>query len=75
MARLWRDQQIALLEGEPNRTPKQEEQLRTLRLEKEFQRRAEEAAKGDDEDNDDDDVCFLRCLLADKCKRIFTIKT
>ncbi|CAG0888922.1 unnamed protein product, partial [Darwinula stevensoni] len=55
VARLWRDQQIAMLEGESNRTPKQEEQLRTLRLEKEFQRRAEEAAKGDDEDNDDDD--------------------
>lgn len=37
------------------RTSQQDERLRTLRLEKEFQRRAEEALTNEDEDEDDDE--------------------
>lgn len=41
----------------PDRNEKQEEWLRILRLEREFQRRAEQELKEDeDEDEEDDDV-------------------
>ncbi|XP_050433436.1 afadin isoform X2 [Adelges cooleyi] len=51
-ARLWRDQQLSeLIALGPNRTVSQEEQLRALRLEKEFERRAQE--EGEDEEEDD----------------------
>jgi len=49
-ARAWRDQQIAELSALTNRTHQQDEQLRALRLEREFQRRAEEAAQDEDDD-------------------------
>ncbi|XP_053670989.1 afadin [Anopheles nili] len=48
--RAWRDQQIVELQSMPQRTPKQEEQLRTLMLERDFERRAME----DDQDYDND---------------------
>lgn len=51
-ARMWRDQQISeLVALGPNRTVNQEEQLRALRLEKEFERRAQE--EGEDDDDED----------------------
>ncbi|CAG7837490.1 unnamed protein product [Allacma fusca] len=55
MARFWRDQQIQELESLPNRNPSQDEQLRALRLEREFQRRAEEIRMEDDGEGDDDE--------------------
>ncbi|XP_052891294.1 afadin isoform X2 [Anopheles moucheti] len=48
--RAWRDQQIVELQSLPQRTPKQEEQLRTLMLERDFERRAME----EDQDYDND---------------------
>ncbi|XP_035781902.1 afadin-like isoform X3 [Anopheles albimanus] len=48
--RAWRDQQILELQSLPQRTPQQEEQLRTLALERDFERRAME----DDQDYDND---------------------
>ncbi|XP_050542344.1 afadin isoform X2 [Daktulosphaira vitifoliae] len=51
-ARMFRDQQLSeLIALGPNRTVSQEEQLRALRLEKEFERRAQE--EGEDEEEDD----------------------
>ncbi|CAG0915142.1 unnamed protein product [Notodromas monacha] len=59
-ARLWRDEQIALLELLPSLNQRQEDQLKALRLEREFQRRAEEESRrratiDEDEHEDDDD--------------------
>ncbi|XP_050088458.1 afadin isoform X3 [Anopheles aquasalis] len=48
--RAWRDQQILELQSLPQRTQQQEEQLRTLALERDFERRAME----DDQDYDND---------------------
>lgn len=48
--RAWRDQQIAELQSLPHRTPQQEDQLRTLALERDFERRAME----EDQDFDND---------------------
>jgi afadin len=52
-ARQWMEEQIEELEslGLGNRTPKQEEQLRALRLEMEFRKRAMEAAEEEDDDD------------------------
>lgn len=55
-ARRARDEEIEYLEGLPDRTHKQDEILRILRLEREFQKRAEEVANGDDDDDDEDEV-------------------
>lgn len=55
-ARQWRDQQIHELSSLQPRTPQQEEQLRALRLEREFERRAQEAEQ---EDEDADKVNIL----------------
>lgn len=49
-ARQWREYQIIELSGIQNRTGPQEEQLKTLVLERDFERLAQE--QGDDEDND-----------------------
>lgn len=50
-AKIWRDQQISELGAlGANRTQSQEEQLRALRLEKEFERRAEEEEDEEEED-------------------------
>lgn len=57
-ARQWRDQQIRDLGTLPQRTSQQEEQLRALRLEREFERRAQEAEQ-DDEDGEGDKVGLL----------------
>ena len=51
--RQWRDQQIGELSNLPNRNIQQEEQLRALKLEREFERRAQEAAS---DPFDDDDI-------------------
>jgi afadin len=48
--RLWRDQQIVELSLLPSRTPQQEEQLKTLVLERDFERRAQE--EENEEEND-----------------------
>lgn len=62
--RRMRDQEIDELESLLQRTLKQEERLRTLRLEQEFQRRAEEVKNEDEEENEDeDDVIDRRGLL------------
>ncbi|CAG0912478.1 unnamed protein product [Notodromas monacha] len=59
-ARLWREEQIALLESLPSLNQRQEDQLKALRLEREFQRRAEEESRrratvDEDEHEEDDD--------------------
>ncbi|XP_063220039.1 afadin isoform X2 [Bacillus rossius redtenbacheri] len=55
-ARLYRDQLIFELINKQNRTPKEEEQLQALKLERDFQRRAEEdAAAGCDDEEEGDD--------------------
>ncbi|KAJ8985822.1 hypothetical protein NQ317_012062 [Molorchus minor] len=51
-ARQWQEQQIRELASLPYRTSQQEEQLRVLQLEREFQRRAMETAEHDDEDTE-----------------------
>lgn len=48
--RQWRDQQIVELSLLPSRTPQQEEQLKTLVLERDFERRAQE--EENEEEND-----------------------
>ncbi|XP_025990196.1 afadin isoform X10 [Solenopsis invicta] len=53
-ARLWRDQQIAELSALTHRTQQQEEQLRALQLERDFQKRAEEIANQDDDEESND---------------------
>lgn len=53
---MWRDQQIAELSAMPRRTIQQEEQLRALQLERDFQKRAEEAANQQDDDEEGIDV-------------------
>ncbi|XP_057376791.1 afadin-like isoform X2 [Daphnia carinata] len=50
-ARQWMEEQIDELESTANRTPKQEEQLRALKLEMEFRKRAMEAAEEEDDDD------------------------
>ncbi|XP_015600396.1 uncharacterized protein LOC107270166 isoform X1 [Cephus cinctus] len=55
-ARQWRDQQIAELSALPHRTPQQEEQLRALQLERDFQKRAEEVANQQDDDEESNDL-------------------
>ncbi|CAA9994017.1 unnamed protein product [Nesidiocoris tenuis] len=51
-ARHWRDQQINELLSLPNRNPQQEEHLRALKLEREFERRAEELEEEEEEDQE-----------------------
>ncbi|XP_018300950.1 uncharacterized protein cno [Mycetomoellerius zeteki] len=53
-ARQWRDQQIAELSALTHRTQQQEEQLRALQLERDFQKRAEEIANQDDDEESND---------------------
>ncbi|XP_051158699.1 afadin isoform X2 [Leptopilina boulardi] len=55
-ARQWRDQQIAELTALPHRTPLQEEQVRALQLERDFQKRAEEVAQQQDDDDESNEV-------------------
>ncbi|XP_026465640.1 afadin isoform X3 [Ctenocephalides felis] len=50
--RQWRDQQIAELSSLQSRTPQQDEQLRALKLEREFQRRAQEAQNEEEIEQD-----------------------
>ncbi|XP_069688876.1 afadin isoform X3 [Periplaneta americana] len=54
-ARAWRDQQISELSSLPQRTPQQEEQLRALKLEREFQRRAEECARQEEDEEGEEE--------------------
>ena len=57
--RQWRDEQISSLENLERRTIQEDEKLRALKLEREFQRRAEEAKSkkidDDDEDGEEDE--------------------
>ncbi|XP_018360246.1 PREDICTED: afadin isoform X2 [Trachymyrmex cornetzi] len=53
-ARQWRDQQITELSALTHRTQQQEEQLRALQLERDFQKRAEEIANQDDDEESND---------------------
>ncbi|XP_011311606.1 afadin isoform X2 [Fopius arisanus] len=55
-AKLWRDQQIAELSSLSSRTPQQEEQLRALQLERDFQKRAEEVANQQDDDDESTEI-------------------
>lgn len=57
-ARQWQEHQIRELSTLAYRTPQQEEQLRVLKLEREFQRRALEAAE-EDGDDDTEKVCCI----------------
>ncbi|ERL86746.1 hypothetical protein D910_04152 [Dendroctonus ponderosae] len=52
VSRQWQEQQIRELMTLPYRTQQQEEQLRVLQLEREFQRRAQEAAGEDDDETE-----------------------
>ncbi|XP_042899757.1 afadin isoform X2 [Parasteatoda tepidariorum] len=54
-ARRARDEEIRELESRPHITAQQEDRLRALRLEQEFQRRAEEL-HGDEDDDEDEDL-------------------
>uniref|UniRef100_A0A0K8TDQ8 Afadin n=2 Tax=Lygus hesperus TaxID=30085 RepID=A0A0K8TDQ8_LYGHE len=51
-ARHWRDQQISELISLPQRNTQQEEHLRALKLEREFERRAEELEEDEEEDQE-----------------------
>ncbi|KFM79123.1 hypothetical protein X975_23853, partial [Stegodyphus mimosarum] len=53
-ARRARDQEIAYWESMTDRTEKQEEWLRILRLEREFQRRAEQELQDDDDEDEEE---------------------
>lgn len=55
--RQWRDQQIVELSLLPSRTPQQEEQLKTLVLERDFERRAME-----EENEEENDVQYQKNL-------------
>lgn len=68
----WRDQQISeLLSLGPNRNQIQEEQLRALKLEKEFERRAQEE---EEEEEDEDQVKVSPFnLLVTSVDKIFAI--
>lgn len=48
-ARVWRDKQIGALQSLEQRSPQQEQQLRALTLERDFQRRAQEAQTEEDD--------------------------
>ncbi|KAL4233546.1 Mllt4p [Mactra antiquata] len=50
-----REMEISDLESRPHRTPQEEERLRKLRLDAEFQRRLQEVQNKDDEEDSDDD--------------------
>ena len=65
-----REMEIADLESRPQLNPQEEERLRKLRLDQEFQRRLQEVSnKDDDEDSDDDRMvslitsCLTFCIL------------
>lgn len=58
-ARQWQEQQIRELLSLAHRTPQQEEQLRVLQLEREFQRRAMEEADQDDDDTEKVNKIYL----------------
>lgn len=60
--RQWRDQQIAELSSLQSRTPQQDEQLRALKLEREFQRRAQEA-QNEEEIEQDKVRAVVLCIL------------
>lgn len=55
-AKLWRDQQIAELSALASKTPQQDEQLRALQLERDFQKRAEEVANQQDDDDESNEI-------------------
>jgi len=60
VAKEWRDQQInELVSLGPSRNPSQEELLRTLKLEKEFERRVQE----EEEEEEEDQVCSRNGLI------------
>lgn len=66
----WRDRQIMDLDQLPNRSPAQDEQLRALKMEREFQRRAEEmrnedGAEEEEEEEEDGRKAMIRRLQAD----------
>lgn len=62
-ARQWREQQINELSSIPNRTPQQEEQLRALKLERDFEKRAEEARQEDEEEGEDESAVTVNHLM------------
>ena len=62
--RQWRDQQINDIASQPHRTQQQEEQLKTLMLERDFERRAQESDE-DDVDDDTNDIVPLQPVVAD----------
>lgn len=64
------DEEIEYLEGLPDRTHKQDEILRILRLEREFQKRAEEVANGDDDDDDEEDEILDRAEQMERMLRM-----
>ncbi|XP_054714449.1 uncharacterized protein LOC129224072 [Uloborus diversus] len=71
-SRRLRDREISFLESLESRTEKQEEWLRILRLEKEFQRRAEQEDEDDDEEEEEEEedtsVCSEGSSKADSEK-------
>lgn len=67
--RLWQEQQIKELLALPYRNPQQEEQLRVLQLEREFQRRALEAEM-EDEDTEKDDSPMPQSLQSQQISNL-----
>lgn len=61
-ARQWREQQISELSSLPSRTPQQEEQLRALKLERDFERRAEEAKQEDEDEGEEEPAVTVRFI-------------
>ncbi|GFY73939.1 afadin [Trichonephila inaurata madagascariensis] len=68
-ARRARDEEIRELESRPHLTPQQEDRLRALRLEQEFQRRAEELHGEEEEDDDEEQEGRLRQLRLEEVQR------
>lgn len=62
-SRQWQEQQIRELSALSYRTPQQEEQLRVLKLEREFQRRALEAAEEDADDDTEKVIDFIKYVF------------
>ncbi|XP_073971174.1 adherens junction formation factor afadin isoform X13 [Rhodnius prolixus] len=63
VVRHWRDQQISELINLPQRNAQQEEHLRALKLEKEFERRAEEEVEEEEEEDQQETAERVQGLL------------
>ena len=71
-----REMEIADLESRPQLTPQEQERLRKLRLDQEFQRRLQEVSgKDEEEDSDDDGRAVSNIKIRKKLSHIMTVPT